>query len=118
AWSKDAVGQRSADVVIRDPVVITAGAPRFLAAGDQATIRLDIHNTDGPAGTYAVSIAQEGTAGLDFGQAPQSVTLDANGRDTLFVPVSALSTGRSVATVALVHEGGTAVERSIHLPVR
>src|SRR5690606_27648878 len=109
AWSKDAVGQANADVVIRDPVVITAGAPRFLAAGSRRTLGRDLHNSDAPAGAVALWIPQEGTAGLDFGQAPQSVTLEANGRDTLFVPVSALSTGRSVATVALVHEGGTAV---------
>src|SRR5690606_724311 len=37
AWSKTAVGNASADVVIRDPVVLTAAQPRFLAAGDQAT---------------------------------------------------------------------------------
>src|SRR5690606_20188653 len=50
AWSKRGVGQATTDVIIRDPIVITAGQPRFLATGDRATVRLDIHHTDAPPG--------------------------------------------------------------------
>ena len=35
AWSKDKVGQASGDVIVRDPVVLTATLPRFLLTGDQ-----------------------------------------------------------------------------------
>ncbi|MEO4000253.1 alpha-2-macroglobulin family protein [Mesorhizobium sp. CAU 1732] len=118
AWSKSAVGQANSDVVIRDPVVVTAGQPRFLATGDRATIRLDIHNTDGPAGDYAVSIASQGKAGLDFGTAPQSVTLDTGARATLQLPVSATTTGDATVTVTLAHADGVSVERTLFLPVR
>src|SRR5690606_39879386 len=89
AWTKKAVGQASADVVIRDPLVVTAGQPRFLATGDKATIRLDIHNTDGPAGDYTLAIDKTGTAGLDFGDAPETVHLDAGERAVVTVPVTA-----------------------------
>ena len=34
AWSKDKVGHGTADVVVRDPVVLTATLPRFLLPGD------------------------------------------------------------------------------------
>ena len=61
AWTVDAVGHASADVIVRDPVVITAGIPRFLAPGDTAQLRLDIANTDGPAGTYALAVETNGT---------------------------------------------------------
>ncbi len=36
AWSNDKVGHASADVVVRDPVVLTATLPRFLLMGDRA----------------------------------------------------------------------------------
>ena len=35
AWSKDKVGKASGDVVVRDPVVLTATLPRFLRTGDK-----------------------------------------------------------------------------------
>ncbi len=118
AWTKKAVGQASADVVIRDPLVVTAGQPRFLATGDEATIRLDIHNTDGPAGDYTLSIDKNGTAGLDFGGAPQSVSLDAGQRTAITLPVTAGATGDATMTVSLVHADGATVERTLYLPVR
>lgn len=118
AWSRTAIGQASADLVIRDPVVVTAAHPRFLAAGDQANIRLDIHNTDGPAGDYALSIAAQGSATLTFGGAPDSVTLADNGRGTVILPVSALTTGDATVTISLAHADGIAIERTLYLPVR
>ncbi|TJV27491.1 MAG: hypothetical protein E5Y18_17820, partial [Mesorhizobium sp.] len=41
AWTEDGVGHAQSDVIVRDPVVITAGLPRFLAPGDSAVMRLD-----------------------------------------------------------------------------
>lgn len=118
AWSKSGVGQASGDVVIRDPVVITAGQPRFLATDDRATIRLDVHNTDGPAGDYAIAINTEGDATFDFADAPQSVSLAQDGRATLLLPVTALTTGDAAITVSLSHPDGLEVGRTMYLPVR
>lgn len=118
AWTRKAVGQASADVVIRDPVVVTAGQPRFLALGDHAEIRLDIHNTDGPAGDYALVLDTAGTAGLDFAAAPQVVALAAGGRATLSLPVAASATGDATVSVSLTHDDGTAIRRTLYLPVR
>ena len=118
AWSKTAVGQASADVVIRDPLVVTAGQPRFLATGDQATLRFDIHNTDGPPGDYAFTIAAAGNATFDFGAAPQNVGLAQDERTVVQVPVTALTTGDATVTVALEHGDGTRIERTLFLPVR
>ena len=39
AWSKDKTGHASGDVVVRDPVVVTATLPRFLLTGDTSTVR-------------------------------------------------------------------------------
>ncbi|MGB6910381.1 MAG: MG2 domain-containing protein, partial [Methyloceanibacter sp.] len=50
AWSKDKVGHAVGDVVVRDPVVVTATLPRFLLLGDKSTIRLDLDNVEGETG--------------------------------------------------------------------
>ncbi len=118
AWSKEAVGRADADVVIRDPVVVTAGQPRFLAAGDSSTIRLDIANTDGPAGEYRLTTQMQGSAGLKIGATADAVTLAEGGNATVLLPVSAEATGDATVTVALAHEDGTRVERTLFLPVR
>ncbi len=118
AWSKSAVGQASADVTIRDPVVVTAGQPRFLATGDRAEIRLDIHNTDGPEGSYALAVKAGGDARLDFGTPPQSIDLAADARTTVTLPLTAETTGDATILVSLVHEDGTTVERTLFLTVR
>jgi len=52
-WSAQAVGQASRDVIARDPVVVTASAPRFLAPGDTSRLLLEFTHTnprgaDGP----------------------------------------------------------------------
>src|SRR5262245_21488867 len=40
AWSRDKVGRANGDVIVRDPVVLTATLPRFLLTGDSGTVRL------------------------------------------------------------------------------
>ena len=76
AWSKTAVGHAFSDVIVRDPVVVTAGLPRFIAPGDHAEMRLDIANTDGPAGEYTLSVDAGGK--LSAGPASaQKITLAA-----------------------------------------
>ncbi len=52
AWSKDKTGHASGDVVVRDPVVVTATLPRFLLMGDKSTLRLDLDNVEGATGDY------------------------------------------------------------------
>ena len=38
AWSKDKVGRAVGDVIVRDPVVLTATLPRFLLTGDRGRV--------------------------------------------------------------------------------
>ena len=55
AWSGTKVGSASKNLIVRDPVALTASAPRFLTLGDTARLELAIHNVEGPAGQYKVS---------------------------------------------------------------
>ena len=60
AWSKDKVGHASGDVVVRDPVVVTATLPRFLLTGDKSTLRLDLDNVEGATGDYQIAVTTDG----------------------------------------------------------
>ncbi len=52
AWSGTKLGSASKDLIVRDPVALTASAPRFLTLGDTARLELAIHNVEGPAARY------------------------------------------------------------------
>ena len=59
-------------MLVRDPVVVTASLPRFLAPGDQSRARIEIVHADGPAGDMQLTAATAG--GLTLGSLPASVT--------------------------------------------
>ena len=60
---------------MRDPVVITAGLPRFMAPGDAAIMRLDVANTDGPDGDYSLAIETSGDVSTGSAALPDKLTL-------------------------------------------
>ncbi|HEV7464209.1 MAG TPA: alpha-2-macroglobulin, partial [Methyloceanibacter sp.] len=65
AWSNDKVGHASGDVVVRDPVVVTATLPRFLLTGDQSTLRLDLDNVEGETGDYQITVTTDGPVSVE-----------------------------------------------------
>ncbi|MDA4836191.1 hypothetical protein NY536_32685, partial [Enterobacter hormaechei] len=83
AWSKAGVGHASKDVIIRDPVVVTASLPKFLAPGDETALRLDIANTDAPAGDYQLQVTSNQAVGVEQQAAAQTVKLTAGGKFNL-----------------------------------
>src|SRR5256886_12769535 len=99
AWSKDKVGKASGDVIVRDPVVLTATLPRFLLTGDRGTIRLDLDNVEGPAGDYAVRVQAEGP--LAAGQKEQKIRLAGQQRAGVSLPVSASGGGHGHGAVGI-----------------
>ena len=50
AWTRDGVGHAEKDVLVRDPVVVTASLPHFLAPGDQSRLALDLASVADVAG--------------------------------------------------------------------
>lgn len=118
AWTKKAVGHAASDVIVRDPVVITAGLPRFMAPGDQATIRLDVANTDAPDGDYRLSVETSDNLGVEIGSYPDTLRLAGGKRQSIAVPVAAQATGQGNVTLRLANNSGLAVEQSLSLPVR
>uniref|UniRef100_UPI0035A8373C alpha-2-macroglobulin family protein n=1 Tax=Mesorhizobium sp. LHD-90 TaxID=3071414 RepID=UPI0035A8373C len=118
AWTKDAVGHAQTDVIVRDPVVITAGLPRFMAPGDAAVMRLDIANTDGPDGDYRFAVETTGDLSTGSAALPEKVTLTSGKRQSITVPLIAGDAGDASLTIHLAHENGPAVEQTLYIPVR
>ncbi len=98
AWSKDKVGKASGDVVVRDPVVLTATLPRFLRTGDKSSVQLELDNVEGAAGDYNVAVVADGSIKLDNDK-PSTLKLAAKQRDRISVPVAAAGAGPSTVTV-------------------
>jgi hypothetical protein len=117
AWSKDKVGKASGDVVVRDPVVLTATLPRFLRTGDRGAVQLELDNVEGAAGDYNIAVSSEGPVKLDGGK-PLTLKLAAKQRDRVAVPVSASGSGTSTVKVSVSGPNGFALERAYALNVR
>jgi hypothetical protein len=117
AWSKDKVGQATADVTARDPVVLTATLPRFLLPGDRSTIHLDLDNVEGPPGDYVITVSTADAVLVGAG-ATQTLTLRAKARGSATVPVSANAAGRGAVKVSVSGPVGFAVERNYTMTVR
>ena len=116
AWSRVGVGQAAAEMVVRDPVVVTANLPRFLSPGDRSRVGLEIVHAAGAAGQMALSVVA-GTA-LDLKVVPESVTLTEGGKVALMLPVAALEVGDPTLQIALTTPDGKTLRQTLTLPVR
>src|SRR4029079_7591228 len=103
AWSKDKTGHASGDVVVRDPVVLTATLPRFLLLGDKSTLRLDLDNVEGETGDYKVEIATEGPFNLP--QADKTLSLATKKRGGMSLPIEANGVGAGIVAVTVSGPG-------------
>ncbi|MGB7276896.1 MAG: alpha-2-macroglobulin [Pseudolabrys sp.] len=117
AWTKDKVGKASGDVVVRDPVVLTATLPRFLRTGDRGAVQLELDNVEGAVGDYNIAVATDGAARLD-GNQPSVLKLAAKQRDRVSIPVTASGAGPGTVTVKVSGPDNFALERSYALDVR
>lgn len=118
AWTANGVGSSDAETIIREPMVISASLPKFMAPGDQARLLIEIANTDAPSGTYWLGL--ESSENLSFSQEGlvQALDLPSGEKSKLIIPVSAISTGEGWARIILSHADGFSIEHDIAMPVR
>ncbi|WP_099825852.1 alpha-2-macroglobulin family protein [Oceaniglobus indicus] len=116
-WSANGVGSAEQDVLVRDPVVVNASLPRFLAPGDQSRMRLEVTHATGPTGDVAVRL---GGAGLSIGTAALPARFDlAQGETKTFsVPLGASEAGDYTVELTLTTPDGSDLTRRFTLPVR
>lgn len=116
AWSSAGVGHASKEVTVRDPVVIMASAPRFMAQGDQSRLLIELTNADGPAGEYSLNIATGD--GIVIGAYGQKIDLAAGQSTNLEVPLTGRTIGLEDIKLTLTHASGLELQRSLVIPVR
>jgi len=117
AWTADGVGQAAKDWLVRDPVVVQASLPRFLAPGDTTRLRVDLAHASGPAGEVAVTLSASDPSLLPAGGA-FSGTLDDGGRLLFEVPLAGVAPGDYTVTVETATPGGERLAKRVTVPVR
>lgn len=115
AWSPSAVGQATADVLVRDPVVVSASLPRFMAPGDDSRLLLELTHASGPAGRMGLDVTADG---VTLAGAPSDVTLAEGAAQTIVIPVTADQPGDHLIRVALTTPDGRQLVKTLTLPVR
>jgi len=119
AWSRDGVGHAEREMLVRDPVVVTASLPKFLAPGDRSRLALDLAPTGATAGGVAVSVRAAGTAvSVDPAFAEHRVELAPGARSQVLVPLAGERVGDDVITVAVTLPDGQVLEKAVGIAVR
>lgn len=117
AWSAGGVGRAARDVLVRDPVVMTASLPRFLAPGDESRLLLEIVHADGSPGRVGLDVTAG--AGLSLpGPVPPGLDLGAREKAVLSLPVTAGEAGDHRLRLALTTPDGRQLTKTLILPVR
>ncbi len=117
AWTDTGVGQAEADVLVRDPVVMSASLPRFLAPLDSSRLLLELTHAKGPGGEMALSVTSDGLL-LGASAIPETVTLEEGGKRVLDIPVTAEEVGDHTITIALATPDGRTLSKELKLGVR
>ncbi len=117
-WSGESVGQASKDVLVRDPVVVTATPPRFLAPGDRTEVQIELAHAFGPGGEMLLEVSASGALVLPEGRLRRTITLGDKGRARISVPVLASDAGSGSLTVALTTPDGKRLGKTQVVPVR
>ena len=115
-WSEKSVGQANIDVLVRDPVVVTASLPRFMAPLDDSRLLLEIVHATGPTGKMALTVTSD--AGLVLGEVPASFDLGDKAKAVFEIPVRAETLGLHEIEVTLTTPDGKALRKTLTLPVQ
>jgi uncharacterized protein YfaS (alpha-2-macroglobulin family) len=113
-WSAGGVGQAEAEVMVRDPAVVTASLPRFMAPGDRSRLLLEVAHVKGPAGRFGLDVT---AAGVTLGAVPSGIDLAPQGRAAVSIPLTAGAAGLAGIEVVLTTPDGRRLARSLALPV-
>jgi len=89
-----------------------------MAPGDSASLRLDIVNTDAPAGDYTLSVTGDDFIKVEQTEASKSVKLDAGSKLALNLPLTGAYDGDGMITIKLSNADGASFEQAVNVPVR
>ncbi|MCB1498453.1 MAG: alpha-2-macroglobulin family protein [Bauldia sp.] len=118
AWSRDGVGHAVKDVLVRDPVVVSASIPQFLHTGDSSRLLVEINNVAGAAGDYGLKVAAGDGIGVTASDLERTVTLAEKERQSFNIPISGDEVGDYTITVTLTTPDGESWPRELALGIR
>lgn len=116
-WSATGVGAANKDVIIRDPVVLSASLPNFLSPDDTSTLRLEITHADGPTGETGLEVEAE-ALGLGLASIPKTLNLEAGQKIALSIPMTATQLGDHEIKITLTTPANETLTKTLTLPVR
>jgi uncharacterized protein YfaS (alpha-2-macroglobulin family) len=117
AYSKTRVGSADKRLFVRDAVTADVILPRFLAPNDRGRVALSLHNVDGQAGDYRITLEATGAVSLERPVA-ETRRLAANQRDLLAWDLKGGEPGFGKVTVSVAGPGNFAVRREWDIQVR
>jgi hypothetical protein len=117
AWTASKLGRATVDVIVRDPVVLTATLPRFLLNGDHGTMSFDLDNVEGVAGDYSVSVKTSGPVKVS-GNPTNTAKLAAKQRTSMSLALDAGGAGSAAVDVDIKGPNGLALARHYALDVK
>ena len=117
AYGKTRVGSSEHRLFVRDAVTADVVLPRFLAPGDTGRVALSLHNVEGQAGDYRVTMEATGAVALERPVA-ETRRLAANQRDLLSWSLKAGDPGFGKVVVSVAGPGNFAVKREWDIQVR
>lgn len=117
AWTPSGVGSAEQDVLVRDPVVISASLPRFLSPGDESRLLLEFTHTKGKAGEMPLEVTTTGLS-LDTSALPEALTMINGEKQELTLPLTAGAVGDHKIMVALTTPDGQRLTKELTLGVR
>lgn len=118
AWSGKKTGGGEDSLIVRDPVVVQATLPRFLAPGDKTAFNLRLHNLDGAAGEYRLTLRGKGV-GFEDTALTQRFNLAAEEEKIMALPLAALpETGIAAITLELSGPESFSVKKDWRFSVR
>ncbi len=113
AWTPTRVGAASVDMVVRDPVVVTASLPRFLNIGDRSRLQFDIDNVDGEAGEYKLSLDIHGPLAAAADALSQTLKLAAHAKAKVTMPIEANGVGTAALDLDVSGPGFSGPQKSV-----
>jgi uncharacterized protein YfaS (alpha-2-macroglobulin family) len=117
AYAKTRVGSAEQRLFVRDAVTADVVLPRFLAPNDRGRVALSLHNVDGQAGDYRVTLEASGAVSLERPVA-ETKRLAVNQRELLAWNLKAGEAGFGKVAVAVQGPGNFSVRREWEIQVR
>ena len=119
AWTAQGVGHGVSDALVRDPVVISAGLPRFLAPGDRSRLLLSLTQVEGHGGEARIAVSSaKGLVDLGGPNGEVRLGLVPNERRDRLVPLEARAVGDDTLTVRVTTPVGQVLTKELTLGVR